>query len=101
MNSQIGKIVIEATLSEDRNAEVRTEMNLNQANAIDITELCCSAAAAALTIIYTDMLAGATEQGVIDSLEARKAVLRHLLPLVGNAFFSQMDDNLGTNATIH
>lgn len=92
---------MEVRLASDRHTEVQTEVHFTEASAVDLTDVCCTAAAAALAVIYADMLAGGAEQGISDSLDARKTVLRHLLPLVGNAFFLQMDENLGTNATIH
>lgn len=97
----IGRLVVDARLGENRHTDVQTEVEFNEASAVDITDVCCTAAAAALTVVYADMLAGGAEQGITDSLDTRKAVLRHLLPLVGNAFFIQMDENLGANATIH
>ena len=101
MADYVGRLIVDARLGNDRHADVQTEVELNDATAVDITDMCCTAAAAALTVVYADMLAGGAKQGITDSLDARKAVLRHLLPPVGHAFFIQMDENLGAGATIH
>lgn len=101
MADPVGRLVVDVRLTRDRHTDVQTEVEFNDATAVDLTDVCCTAAAAALAVIYSDMLAGGAERGLTDSIEARKTVLRHLLPLVGSAFFIQMDENLGTNATIH